>query len=643
MAHKVKFPQYKKEVEVADNSDLLSAVIKAGIEIRATCAGQGTCGACKVQVLSGPEGYFASPSPWISKDEKKAGYVLACQTAVLGDLTVEIPQDTKLEKIQAVGADREDFEDTENIPGTTGQPEKTSFTCQPLARKIYINIPEPTLKDTTPDFERLERELSAKTGISDFNINLPLLRALSRFIRQSNWEVTAGIAEFNSDFEIIQLEAGNTSKNAYGLALDIGTTTVVVHLIDLNTGQITASKGTYNLQMSFGEDVITRIMYAQEKDGLEKLTKAIHDTVNSLIHAVVSENKIFNHDILCIQASGNTSMTHLFLGINPEYIRKEPYIPSVNLPTTVYACELGIKINPKGIISCVPGVASYVGGDITAGVLACGMQDSAETSLLIDLGTNGEIALGNSDWIVSAACSAGPAFEGVGIKSGTRAVDGAIQEIEISADKKQVKYETINNKKPRGICGTGLIDIPAELLRKGIITRDGKFNGEKVSPRIRRNEDGELEFVVVYAPETQSGKDIVITESDIANIIRSKGAIFLGIQVLLQEMGLKFENIGKIYISGGFGTYLDVEKAIMIGLLPDLPRNSFQFIGNSSLTGAKICLLSKQAREKAKETAGKMTYIELSVNPKFMNEYTSTLFLPHTDINLFPSVKNQLK
>ncbi|MBU0952409.1 MAG: DUF4445 domain-containing protein [Elusimicrobia bacterium] len=641
MLHKVKFLQYKKEVEIPDNTDLLSAIIKAGIEIRSTCAGQGTCGACKVQIKSGE--YFTSASPWISKEEKNAGFVLACQTAVLGDMVVDIPAETKLEKIQAIGSDdADDFEDSENLPETATQLEENKYSFQPIARKIHLNIPEPSLEDITPDFERLKRELTAKTNIENFTINLALLRALSKFLRQSKWEVTVSIAEFNGTFEIIHLEAGDTTKNSYGIALDIGTTTVVAYLTDLNTQKIVASKGTYNLQMSFGEDVITRMIFAGQKDGLQKLQKSVHDTINSLLHALITENEIFHNDILAITVAGNTTMIHLFLGISPEFIRKEPYIPSINFPLSVYACELGIKINQRGIISCLPGVASYVGGDITAGVLACGMQNSTENSLLIDLGTNGEIALGNSDWIVTAACSAGPAFEGVGIKSGIRAVDGAIQEIEISDDKKEVKYQTINNKKPKGICGTGLIDIPAELLRRGIINRDGKFASEKISSRLRRNMDGELEFVIAYAPETQTNSDIVITEPDIANLIRSKGAIFLGIEVLLQEMNLKFEDINKIYISGGFGTYLDIEKAIMLGLLPDLPRNKFQFIGNSSITGAKICLLSKEARDKAKETAEKMTYIDLSTNPKFMNEYTSTLFLPHTNIDLFPSVKNKI-
>ncbi|OGS21473.1 MAG: hypothetical protein A2252_07085 [Elusimicrobia bacterium RIFOXYA2_FULL_39_19] len=633
MTHKVKIPLLAKETAVSDNTDLLTALSKAGVAIKAVCAGQGTCGSCKVKIISGE--HFSSPSPWITKEEKENGICLACQTAVLGNMDIEVPKDSRLENIQTAG---------DEIPADTisefPQTGANDFSkLSPLAVKIHIKLPEPSLKDNIPDFERLTKELTRITGIEQFSINLNLLKNISKFIRKSEWDITATIARHNCAQEIIQIEAGNTVSESYGIALDIGTTTLVAYLVNLNTGKVTASKGTINQQMSYGEDVITRIMYAQQKDGLQKLQNTIIENVNGLINALLIENSISPHNIMALQASGNTTMTHLFLGINPDYIRKEPYIPAINFPPSVYACEQGIKINPRGIISFMPSVASYVGGDITAGVLACGMDNSSEISLLIDLGTNGEIALGNNDWLVSAACSAGPAFEGVGIKCGIRAIDGAIQEIEISKDKLSVKYKTINDKKPRGICGTGLIDIPAELLRKGIINRDGRFVTADVSPRLRKNSDDEMEFLIAAATETENKRDIVITESDISNIIRSKGAIFLGIVVLLQEVGLGFDSISKIYISGGFGTYLDVEKAVTIGLLPDLPRNKYSFIGNSSITGAKLCLISQEARNKAAQLAGKMTYIELSVNPKFMNEYTSTLFLPHTDLNLFPTIK----
>ena len=628
----------KIQTEISEDTNLLTAILKAGIFIRSTCGGHGTCGTCKVKIRKGD--YLTKQTHWISEEEKKNGYVLACQTKIKSDLEIEIPRETRIEKIQAVG--EEIFTFTEKIYKS---PEEKVYPLSPLAEKIFLKLPKPTLEDNIPDFERIKREITKNKKIDELKIDLPILRSIPNFIRQVNWNLTASIVELNNETEIIQLEPGDKSNEVYGLALDIGTTTVVIYLVDLNSGSVLSAKATYNKQISFGDDIISRIIYAEEK-GLKKLNQAICDTINFLIDSIVNENKISNDKILAIQAAGNTTMIHLFLGIPPEFIRKEPYVPVTNFPQTVKASELGININPRGIVSCIPGVASYIGGDITAGVLASGIDNSKDVSLLVDLGTNGEIVLGNREWLVSASCSAGPAFEGVGIKCGIRATDGAIQRIKIEDEK--IEYSTISDKKPKGICGSGLIDIPAELLKKGIIDRAGKFilnkkNSELYGKRLRKNTDNEYEFVIVKKEETDTGKDIVLTEPDISNIIRSKGAVFLGIHVLLQEMGLKFEDVKKIYISGGLGTYLDIEKAIFIGLLPDLPRERFNFIGNSSITGAKMCLLSKPARIKANEIAKKMTYIELSTNSKFMNEYTSVLFLPHTDIELFPSVKKEFE
>lgn len=671
MGHQLKIIPDDIQIDVEDNTDLLSALLKAGIPLRSTCAGNGTCGTCRVVVKSGD--YFAKPSPWISPEQKKQGCVLACQTAVLGDLTVEIPAESKLEEIKAVG--QEIYTPVENVQQSPDRPEESIFSCQPLAYKIHLTLPNPTLKDNIADFERLKREIDTKTKISNIQIDLPFLKSLSQFVRQINWDMTVTLVENDSAHEIIQIEPGNTEKNAYGIALDIGTTTVVAYLVNLSECKVVSAKASYNRQMSFGDDVISRIIYAEQKEGLKKLNRTICETINDLISALISENKLTRNDILAIQCAGNTTMIHLFLGISPEFIRKEPYIPAVNYPPPIKAAEIGLKINPKGIVSCVHGVSSYIGGDITAGVLACGMHNFSTVSLLIDLGTNGEIVLGNKDWLVAAACSAGPSFEGVGIKSGIRAVEGAIQGISIIDDKTSVapqggpagessgksvkiKYTTIGDKKPKGICGSGLIDIPGELLKNGIIDRSGRFvrteHGDPqkhaspgiqqlIRTNLRKNNDDDFEFVIVPADETSNKKDVVLTESDIANIIRSKGAIFLGIQVLLEEMGLGLENINHVFVSGGFGTYLDVEKSVLIGLLPDIPREKFSFIGNSSITGAKMCILSKEARQKAIEIANEMTYIELSVNTKFMNEFTSALFLPHTDINLFPTVKKRLK
>lgn len=543
MEHKVRVEPNNIEISAEHGADLLSAITKSGLTIRATCGGKGTCGKCRVIIKKG------------NFETRESDCILACQTKVIDNLTVEIP--LQYDKI---------FEAVER-----GNVSRKNFQYSPLGQELF---------------------------------------------------------------------ARNKTGGAFGIALDIGTTTVVAQLIDLKTSAVLSAKGAYNRQISFGDDVITRIIYAEEKNGLTALTSAIRDTINELIGHIIKEEKISINDIYSIQIAGNTTMMHLFYNKPPRFIRRETVIPEFDF-TTLKAKETGIKINPEGTIAFIPWVANYVGGDIVAGVLACDMDEKAETTLLIDLGTNGEIALGNRDWILCAACSAGPAFEGVGIKCGIHAMEGAIQSIEITDKSAHAKYSTIGNKKATGICGTGLLDIPAELLKKGIINRAGKFIGQS-SPFLRKNDDDEFEFIVVSKENSATGDDIVITESDIANIIRSKGAVFLGMQVLLSHANLKFEDLDQIYISGGFGTYLDIKKAITVGLLPDLPEKKFKFIGNSSVQGAQICLLSQTARDKADLISKKMTYIDLSNDASFMNEYTSTLFLPHTNLDLFPSFKKLL-
>ncbi|MFH1406904.1 MAG: ASKHA domain-containing protein, partial [Candidatus Omnitrophota bacterium] len=381
--------------------------------------------------------------------------------------------------------------------------------------------------------------------------------------------------------------------------------------------------------------------YSQEPGGLEGLRNAVVDTINDLVESMTGDLKINLNDINCVIAAGNTTMMHILLMIPPDDIRKHPYIPVATFLPVIRAAEAGIKINPRGLLACLPAVASYVGGDISAGVLASGIDDSPGLSMLIDLGTNGEIVLGNKDWLACCACSAGPAFEGVGIESGVRAMEGAIQRVRITKDF-DVEYSVIGEVKPKGICGSGLVDTVGELLKSGVIDRQGKFREIKSKRLKGKTKTGNKEFVIAFANETQTQKDIAIAEIDIQNLIRSKGAVYMGAYVMLKHMGLKFENLTKIFVAGGLGTYLDIEKAIMMGLLPDLPLERFAFIGNSSIAGAKACLVSYEAMDKAAKIAKKMTYFELSTDPSFMNEYTSTLFLPHTDMDLFPSVKKIL-
>jgi uncharacterized 2Fe-2S/4Fe-4S cluster protein (DUF4445 family) len=359
--------------------------------------------------------------------------------------------------------------------------------------------------------------------------------------------------------------------------------------------------------------------------------------MNQMIQELIREHGIDLNDVTCVLCAGNTTMIHLLLRVDPEYIRKEPYVPTANFVPTIRASEAGIKINPRGLLSCLPGVSGYVGGDVTAGVLACGLDNENDLSILIDIGTNGEMVLGNKEFLISASASAGPAFEGSGLSCGMRASSGAIQKVKITPAQFGVDYGAIGDVKPRGICGSGYIDLIAQMLEAGLLEKDGKIKRVK-NKRIREGEYGR-EFVVAFREESDSTCDIVITETDIDNIKRAKGAIYAATAILVKHMGLEFPMIKKFFIAGGFGTYINVTHAINIGLLPDLDKDRFIFVGNSSLAGSRQVLLSSEAINKANEIAKKMTYFELSVDPGYMDEYMAALFFPHTDLRLFPSVK----
>jgi uncharacterized 2Fe-2S/4Fe-4S cluster protein (DUF4445 family) len=640
---KVKFLPDNKEIIVERGKTILSAAISSGAQINTSCGGDGVCGRCKVIVK---KGFVQSqPTGRISLDEKRAGYYLACLTTIESDLEVEVPAASRLDlnkisdeeaflsRLKGIFAQAEEITEagTENLPADL-------FIHSPLATKLFLDIPKPNLEDKISDLERIYREIRRSVDIPIMQTGLSNIRRLGPLLRSSNWQVTVTLGKRNETVEIVLIEPGDTSNKNFGVAFDIGTTTISSQLIDLNSKKILGTKAIFNKQANFGADVITRIIFAQQQDGLERLHHAVIDGMNSMIQEMAKEHNIDLNDVTCAMAAGNTTMIHLLLKVDPTYIRREPYVPTANFVPVIRASEAGIKINPRGLLACVPGVASYVGGDISAGILACGMSDKDELTLLIDIGTNGEIVLGNKDWMISAAASAGPAFEGSGVASGIRATNGAIQRVSINEKTYEVKFETIADSKPQGICGSGYIDLISEMLKTGIIDKSGKINSYLDTKNIREGESG-YEFVVVPKNKTATESDIVITEADIENLKRSKAAIFAATSVLVRYMNLSFADIKKIYISGGFGTYLDMEKAIYIGLLPDLPRDKFSFIGNSSLVGSREILLSIDAMHRAEEIARKTTYFELSTDAKYMDEYTAALFFPHTDLNRFPSVK----
>ncbi|MDW7651127.1 MAG: ASKHA domain-containing protein [Bacillota bacterium] len=614
---------------VEPGTSILRAASLAGVELKSNCGGDGTCGRCLVRIKDGQVKMKSAGN--ISQKAKQAGLVLACQTLVDSNVVIDVPKDSRLDEHQVLLDEKEIL-----VEKDEGLAE--GYPMKPLCRKVKVALSEPTLTENVSDWNRLQAALRTELDCGEIHISLPVLRSLAEALRAGDWEVTVTVAQLNGCAEVVHLEPGHSDRPSYGLAVDIGTTTVVVYLIDLDSGLTLGKKGTYNKQARYGDDVITRMIHASEKEnGLDDLHNAVIDTINQLVDELLEQSEVSGDTVHMAMVAGNTTMTHLFLGLTPKYIRLEPYIPLASETPPIRAAELGLHINPTAFVACFSSVASYVGGDIVSGTLVTNMAKSDEITLFIDIGTNGEMVLGNRDWLVAAACSAGPAFEGGGITFGMRAMKGAIEYVEIDPETYDVKVSTIGRMKPMGICGSGLIDCLAKLREVGIIDRAGKMQTDLDTPRIRKGDDG-WEFVLVSHEETECGKDIIVTENDIKNLLRAKGAVYGGIRSMLNAVQLTEEVIDKVLIAGGFGNFINIRDAITIGLLPDLPPEKYMFIGNSSVKGARLALLSQEAFHEAQDLGKKMTYLELSVGNDFMDEFMSALFLPHTDMTLFPSV-----
>jgi len=640
---RISFLPEHKAVSIDRGTDLLTAALKTGIHVYNSCGGEGVCGRCKVIIKSGD--YITEDSGRVTDLEREKGYVLACRTTPKSDMEVLVPEESllgdleilteevKAKRLAGLYTPAEEIEE-EHYKGTS-----KIFKHGPLSTKIFLKLLKPTIDDNSGDADRLLGEIKKQhKEIDIMQMGLSNIKKLPRLLRESNWEVTVTLGNRNRTTEVVLIEPGDRSKQNFGIAVDIGTTTIVAYLVDLNSQKVLSSKASYNPQVDFGEDVISRIIFAQHEKGLEKLHHTVIDTVNTLIGSLIKETKLTLDDITAVMSAGNTTMTHLLLKIDPTYIRKDPYIPAVNFMPVIRASEAGIKINPRGLLACLPCIGSYVGGDIVAGVLASGMDKIKDLSLFIDLGTNGEVVLGNKEWLMSCSTSAGPCFEGGGLKCGIRAMKGAIQNISVKNG--SLEIQTIGNLPPKGICGSGIVDIVSELLKNKIIDRFGRIKENKICKF--RDSGGIKELVLVEAKDSATGEDITMDENDIKNLIHSKGAIYTGIEVLLKESGFKKADIKHVFIAGGLGTALNIRSAINIGLLPDLPEKSFVFLGNTSVSGAKMCLLSNEAMDKAELIANKMAYLDLSNSSSFMNNYSAALFLPHTDIELFPSVKKLL-
>ncbi len=618
----VTFLPDEKSTEVEEGTKIAEAAQDAEVFINNFCGGEGVCGGCKVQVTSGKAEAEEHAKGFFSDEKIGSGYLLACQTEVHSDLEITIPPESRMEDAKIMTGEVKKFSQSEDD--------------NPLVRKIFLELPPPTLQDNIADIERVSRELRRKIGLHTFDIPLECLKGLSEKLRDNDWKVTVTVAKDKDRYRIQRIEPLDTRTRNYGVAIDVGTTTVVAQLVDINSMTVLAGEGSHNHQASYGEDVISRIIYACGKDGLDPLHEAIIKNINQLIDKLVDGQKISREDINAVVAAGNTAMSHFLLGLTPCAIRLDPYVPTADKYPQILARDIGININLHGILETIPSVASYVGGDIVAGVMSCGIADHPEVKGLIDIGTNGEIAIGNSEWLVCCSASAGPAFEGGGTRCGMRAIKGAIEKIEISEGK--VVYETIGQAPARGICGSGLIDCIYELVRNGIIRANGKFRRRLKDERLTVKDDIP-QYTIALGEETETGEPVVITESDIDNLMKSKGAVFAAIKSLVDYIDLSFDQIDTFYVAGGFGNFLNISKAVSIGLLPDISKEKIQFIGNSSLTGARISLLSEIAFEKCVNISRSMTNIELSNYQPFMDEYIAALFLPHTDRKLFPSVQ----
>ncbi len=621
---KVLFLPQGKEVEAKPGRRLLDLAKEAGVVIPSTCGGDGICGRCRVLVQKGR--VLAKPTALLSREEIQEGFVLACQAEPLEDLEVFIPEEEAKPKPDR---DAQRFRALEASP-------RRSFSLRPLVLKLYLELPPPTLEDNLADLERVYRELQRRAGSRGLQMGLKIIQGLPHLLRDSQWKVTFTLGRRGEVTEVIQLEAGDQSAKNYGIAVDVGTSTIVAHLVDLVSGKTLDAEACYNSQMVFGAEVTRRIIRAQ-KEGIEPLQRALIDDINGLIAALVSRTGIALRDVTVVMAAGNTAMTHFLLGLDPSNIRRNPYVPVALAPPPVRAAEVGIKVNPRALLYVMPAIGGWVGGDITAGILATGLHESPQLSMLIDIGTNGEVVLGNREWMVACSTSAGPAFEGSGIRCGMRAAQGAVERVWFESDG-ELKISVIGDSLPKGICGSGLVDALAELFRMGYLDRFGRFRPG--SPGVREN-NGLWEFVLLEKGRTGTGEDIVITQADVDNLLRAKAAIYAGAKILLKSFSLTWEDIAKIHVAGGFGSYLDRKKAVLIGLLPDIPLSKIEFVGNTAILGAKMALLSEEAWEEAQEISKKATYFDLITHPHYYEEFLAAKFIPHTELSEFPSLTGE--
>jgi uncharacterized 2Fe-2S/4Fe-4S cluster protein (DUF4445 family) len=641
MTFKIKFLPQNASVEVEENESLIRAAMEAGVHINASCGGTGVCGKCRVLIEEGQ--VAGGVSEHLSSEDQAQGYRLACMSTITSDLVVRIPVESQMEtsRLNQKSMNRH----TAKAMFTDVNALRENGLFIPPVEKIYLELDPAVEGDNQADVARIINDLRMNHDEHRLTMGIGLIRKVPDLIRQGDFKVTATIVRpvrKDGKNRITNIEPFDTSERNFAIAVDIGTTTVYGQVLDLHTGEVLAQHGEFNSQISYGEDVISRIVFAEKGDGLKILHQKVVESINKIIEKIVKKAKIGVHEVSTITLAGNSTMTQLLLRINPTYIRKDPYVPASIMYPPFRAKKIGINLADHTIALIYPGVSSYVGGDIIAGIMASGMYMSDELTLYMDIGTNAEIAIGHKDWMVCTAASAGPAFEGGGVKFGMRATKGAIEDFSINPTTYEPMIITVGNVPAKGICGSGLITLAAKLLETGVIDSRGKFNRSLETPRIRKKEDI-WEYVLVYKENTQIDRDIAITEPDLDNLIRAKGAMYSAALTLLEEIGLGVKDIKKIILAGGFGSFVDLESAITIGLLPELDPSCVTYLGNGSLLGCRINCLTNSLRRNVGEVVNMMTNFELASTPSYMDHYMGALFMPHTELNYFPKVKARLE
>lgn len=620
----VKFLPEGKRVYVEKGTTILEAAWKAGADILALCGGRGFCGRCVVQVIQGEVSRLTESEHEKIKELGKKGFRLACQCKVDGDsaVIVVVPDQSRIRRQRLVIMGRE-----------------PPMRLDPNVRKIYIELPPPSLHDPRGDDLRLLETLS-QLVCQDLSFDYEVARKLPRILRESNWKVT--VTFLRSGGRIINIQAGDTRDKNYGVAVDIGTTKLAIFLVNLNDGSVLFAEGSMNPQIKFGEDVMSRITYAMEDDEhLEEVHRAVIMEINRLIEEGLRETGICKEDLYELVAVGNTAMHHFFAGLNPKWTGLSPYSPVISKSFEVNARDLKVNINPAGNIHLLPNVAGFVGADAVADILASELCKREDIALLVDVGTNTEVMLGNRHEIWACSTASGPAFEGAHIKCGMRAASGAIERVRINEDF-DVEYTVIGDEKPRGLCGSGIVDAVAEMLKVGIIDTSGRIVlGEH--KRIRRDAEGRKEFVLVFKEESAHGEDIVVTQNDIREIQKAKAAIYAGCKILIMRSNIKKEDISEIMVAGAFGSYLDPASVRLIGMIPELKNVEISFLGNTAGSGARMCLKSMEKRREAEKIASIVKYVELAIDPSFMSEYISAMYLPHSRVEEFPETIRRIR